>query len=147
MGLDTTHDCWHGSYSAFNRWREMIAKLAGLPPLPLMEGFFERGHYTDPFVEYEKRYPNLAASYYESLPIKWKSLRASPLYKLLYHSDCDGELDWKDCNSIADELEKLVPKLPKREAGGHIGDWRDKTQTFIAGLRSAYEARENVQFH
>jgi len=20
-GLDTTHECWHGAYSAFNRWR------------------------------------------------------------------------------------------------------------------------------
>lgn len=22
MGLDTSHDCWHGAYSAFTRWRQ-----------------------------------------------------------------------------------------------------------------------------
>ncbi len=38
MGLDTTHDCWHGPYSSFNRWRTQLAAEIGLP-LPLMEGF------------------------------------------------------------------------------------------------------------
>ena len=27
MGLDTTHGCWHGTYSAFNRWRNKIAEM------------------------------------------------------------------------------------------------------------------------
>lgn len=26
MGLDTTHDCWHGSYGSFNAWRIQLAK-------------------------------------------------------------------------------------------------------------------------
>lgn len=42
MGLDTSHDCWHGAYSAFNRWREAVAKAAGIP-LQLMEGFWGYG--------------------------------------------------------------------------------------------------------
>ncbi len=29
MGLDTSHDCWHGAYSAFGRWRRAIAEAAG----------------------------------------------------------------------------------------------------------------------
>jgi hypothetical protein len=29
VGLDTTHDAWHGAYSAFSRWRELIAVAAG----------------------------------------------------------------------------------------------------------------------
>jgi hypothetical protein len=33
MGLDTTHDCWHGAYSAFMRWRRKLAEVAGYPPL------------------------------------------------------------------------------------------------------------------
>lgn len=37
MGLDTTHGCWHGAYSAFHRWRVEVAKAAGIP-LELMEG-------------------------------------------------------------------------------------------------------------
>lgn len=40
MGLDTTHGCWHGAYSAFMRWREKLAEVAGIP-LWLMEGFYE----------------------------------------------------------------------------------------------------------
>lgn len=30
MGLDTTHDCWHGAYSAFHRFRHGIARAIGL---------------------------------------------------------------------------------------------------------------------
>src|SRR5437016_2133419 len=41
MGLDTTHDCWHGAYSAFMRWRTKLAEVAGLPPLMLIESFYE----------------------------------------------------------------------------------------------------------
>ena len=40
MGLDTSHNCWHGAYSAFMRWRQEIAKAAGIP-LMLMEGFYD----------------------------------------------------------------------------------------------------------
>lgn len=39
MGLDVSHGCWHGSYSAFNRWRHGIARAAGIP-LDLMEGYW-----------------------------------------------------------------------------------------------------------
>jgi hypothetical protein len=27
MGLDTTHDAWHGAYSAFMRWREKVGPV------------------------------------------------------------------------------------------------------------------------
>ncbi len=40
MGLDTSHGCWHGAYSAFMRWRETIAAIAGIP-LWLMENFYD----------------------------------------------------------------------------------------------------------
>ncbi len=29
MGLDTTHDCWHGSYGSFSRFRDALATAAG----------------------------------------------------------------------------------------------------------------------
>jgi len=29
MGLDTSHECWHGAYSAFTRWRHELATVAG----------------------------------------------------------------------------------------------------------------------
>ena len=31
MEPDTTHYCWHGPYSAFNRWRQQLADLLGYP--------------------------------------------------------------------------------------------------------------------
>ena len=30
MGLDTTHDCWRGSYSSFNRFRYSLAEQIGI---------------------------------------------------------------------------------------------------------------------
>jgi hypothetical protein len=43
MGLDVSHECWTGAYSAFHIWRCKIAELKGLPPLELMEGFYIGG--------------------------------------------------------------------------------------------------------
>lgn len=30
MGLDTSHNCWHGPYSTFNDFREWLGKLVGI---------------------------------------------------------------------------------------------------------------------
>lgn len=133
MGLDTTHDCWHGAYSAFGRWREKIAEVAGLPPLGLMEGFYTR-------------LADGIGKAYPTLPIKWEWLKPDPLHILLNHSDCDGEIDWRDCPSIADRLEELLPLLPEGNLA-HIENWRNRTTAFIKGLREAYNKRENVEFH
>lgn len=46
MGLDTTHDCWHGAYSGFMRWRIGVAKAAGVPLL-LMDSFWGISPYFD----------------------------------------------------------------------------------------------------
>lgn len=44
-------------------------------------------------------------------------------------------------------LKELLPLLLEGDGGGHIGDWREKTQTFIDGLMRAHEAGEDVEFH
>jgi hypothetical protein len=147
MGLDCSHGCWHGAYSAFMRWREKLAEVAGLPPLLLMEGFFRKGEYTDPIKEYAKMFPNLGESFYNTLPISWECLKPDILYELLYHSDCDGELNWEICEDLANRLTELLPLLPVGEGGGHIGNWRDTTSKFIDGLRLAYSKKENVGFY
>lgn len=151
MGLDTSHGAWHGAYSAFMTWRKKIAEVMGLPPLELMEGFY------DPIEDSRmipSLYPGIVKDYSHTLkeldkrlPIKWESLNPSPLHELLYHSDCDGEIEWEKCNVMANELEKLLPLFPEENAGGHIGFWREKTLTFITGLRKAYVAKENLDFH
>jgi len=140
MGLDTSHDCWHGAYSAFMRWRKKLAEVAGLPPLDLMEGFFPMGHHYA-FAGCEDQ------EWYQCLPIKWDALRPDVLHVLLDHSDCDGWIPAIYCGPLADRLAELLPLLPDGDDPGHIGNWRAKTQQFINGLREAHEAGQDVDFH
>lgn len=162
MGLDTSHDCWHGAYSAFHRWRCKLAEVAGLPPLEFMEGFWADPGGTRPSgvaltlrvaaSDLKRAYPesDIAESLlrrFEGFPIRWACLKPDPLYVLLYHSDCDGSISAADCGPIADRLAQLLPLLPSDPDHGHIGDWRAKTQAFIDGLRAAAAAGEDVMFH
>lgn len=165
MGLDTTHGCWHGAYSAFGRWREGLAKVAGIP-LHLMEHYYTEDSWIDG--PPDKDAMNWAApreggplckSHYGPLlhswinrvsawlPISWDVLKPDVLHILLDHSDCDGWIEAEHCAALADRLEELLPLLPTEYDSGHIGDWRDKTQKFIDGLRLAASRGENVEFH
>lgn len=150
MGLDTSHGCWHGAYGAFHRWRTKLAEVAGLPPLELMEGFYKPldSHGGLPTL-YHGREEWLGLKHLDSLlPISWDCLNPDEaLHLLLSHSDCDGVIPSEMCSPIADRLEELLPLLPGEDAGGHIGYWRDKTQTFIDGLRLASRLGEDVDFH
>lgn len=156
MGLDCSHNAWHGAYSAFMRWRRKLAEVAGLPPLDLMEGFYSPLTGTPPTLYHG---PNTRAPAYgpdsrpymasldDQLPISWDCLKPDPLYELLYHSDCEGEIPAERCGPIADSLEKLIPLLPDEDGGGHIFNWRQKTQQFVDGLRAAAAAGEPLDFH
>ena len=158
MGLDCSHNAWHGAYSAFMRWREKLAEVAGLPPLMLMEGFYTPlDDMRMPATLYHGIDTNRPAYGAGSepymarldaqLPIRWECLKPSALHELLYHSDCDGEIPADRCGPIADALEALVPLLPDEVAGGHIGHWREKTMQFVTGLRAAAAAGEPLDFH
>lgn len=120
MGLDTTHDCWHGAYSAFMRWRMKLAEVAGYGDLKRYEGF-----------DGSQPWPK----------------NGDALQILLNHSDCDGIIKAKDCGRIADRLEELMPALAVAgEGGGHVGDYAGKTRLFIDGLREAAARGEDVEF-
>ena len=157
MGLDCSHNAWRGSYGAFMRWRLKLAEVAGLPPLELMEGFYEpldtkfsptlyHGPGTLDGADGPDTAPYLA-NLDDRLPIRWESLKPSALHELLAHSDCDGEIPPDRCGPIADALEALIPLLPDENAGGHIGNWRAKTQQFVDGLRLAAADGEPMDFH
>jgi hypothetical protein len=144
MGLDVSHDCWHGAYSAFHRFRMELAKAAGIP-LPLMEGYQAReGHnfeyVTNPALKY---WLDLVLHY---LPIKWDHFRDDPLTILLDHSDGDGWIDRRDEIPLAKRLEELAPLLDSVESGGHLGNVGHAARTFAAGLRRAHEAKQRVEF-
>lgn len=90
MGLDTTHDCWHGAYSRFMQWRIELAKAAGMPPLRDMRGFSG----DRPCLEWEDQVPDV-------------------IHVLLNHSDCDGEIAHSDCLPLARRLCVLAALVPE----------------------------------
>jgi hypothetical protein len=80
MGLDVSHNCWCGSYTAFNNFRREIAHLAGLD----------------------------LNSYYGLGGTKlWVSAEEEPLVTLLSHSDCEGEIAWEDLSTLIQRLREI----------------------------------------
>ena len=179
MGLDTSHGCWHGAYSAFTRWRTVLAQAAGIP-LWLMEGYYappeadliartaprafafsvgESGGFvatkdslTSALADAAERgdagrWEAWSSKFRDALPLQWEMLKPDPLHALLDHSDCEGSIAASDCAPLADRLEELLSELPAEDDPGHIGNWRAKTETFIAGLRLAASKNEDVEFH
>lgn len=145
MGLDTSHDCWHGAYGAFSRWRDKLAEVAGYAIAKVdfsgqgdrmadMMGardtvLIDWGHIAD------KNYMG-----------EWDAMPADPLILLIAHSDCDGLIHPEHAGPLADRLAELLPLLPEGEAPGHVRHWRQTTQRFIDGLREAAAAGEDVEF-
>lgn len=130
MGLDVSHGCWYGAYSAFHRLRiEILATVTG-----------ERVDYSD----YD-RYIKLV----EEFPMR------EPLREFLLHSDSDGEIDRASQIPMADMLDVVADAMDSKlsttedEGVGHIaraGGYVAAIRDFAAGLRRAYENNETVQF-
>lgn len=86
MGLDTSHNAWHGPYSSFNKFRNEVCIAAGLGKLDDYEGFGgSKG---------------------------WKFVKEQPLNALLNHSDCDGAIAWQEGEALAIALELVACKMP-----------------------------------
>lgn len=153
MGPDTTHDCWHGAYSAFTRWRDKLGEVAGYTyhhdVHELSEGTVMRSTRVTPDIDWG----NIEATIGRDLFGKWPAIPVrpdgtpDPLIVLLAHSDCEGEIQANFCAPLADRLEELLPLLGDEEGGGHIGAYADKTRTFIDGLRRAADLGEADGFH
>jgi hypothetical protein len=85
MGLDTTHNAWHGPYSAFNRFRELLMIAYNGSNLRGYEGFGG----------------NLSMDNIEDAGLKI----------FFNHSDCDGEITAADCHLVANGLRSLSEKI------------------------------------
>lgn len=120
MGLDTSHNCWHGPYSMFMRWRCWLHLYLTNDP---------------------------KGATHEALRDAWKAGvyddQTVPINVLMAHSDCEGEIPAEMCGPIADALEALLVKMPERGTYDHA---RPATLRFIAGLRVAAAAGEPVVF-
>ncbi len=122
LGLDTSHDCFHGAYSRFHRFRLAVGRAAGFKETP--DGYFDLG------VD-----PNDEGALYGD----WQSAPDDPILVLLAHSDCEGHILANHAAHVATRLEQLLPDLDA-EAVEIAGQ-------FIAGLRLAAEYGEPVEFH
>lgn len=147
MGLDTTHDCWHGAYSAFTRWREHLAKVAGYE-VHMVE--FEDGQFPSrmrlAMLDWGLIGPKYLNGDWDQIPVRIDGT-PDPLLILITHYDCEGHILTQHCGPLADRLEELLPKLEGEDGGGHIGSYTEKTQQFIKGLRLASKRGEKVTFH
>ena len=138
MGLDTTHDCWHGSYHSFSAWRNHVAEAAGYP-IGDRDGL-DGETYVLPWDLFPMaRYDGEG---WAQQPVE------DPLLHLLVHSDCDGLIHPSEGRHIAARLEQLLPRIQEQSPRY---EWlRDRavplTEAFIAGLRRAAEAGEDVEF-
>ncbi len=163
MGLDTSHNAWHGPYSAFNNFRRQLAKHYGIP-LDLMQGFYtgdngELGNVmTYPFYFAKQRLMDIEFSpikrVEEYLPLKWEDFKPNAIHELLYHSDCEGYINWTSCGKIAKELNKLLSKLDKDEVKKPVEPQRamyngfyEAVKQFANGCQLAFDSKERLEFH
>jgi hypothetical protein len=136
MGLDTTHDAWHGAYGAFTRFRNALARAAGYEVDEQSRSVMIDWAHTE-----DKNY------YGEWDTIPCNTIGPDPLLLLIIHSDCEGHLEPEHCVLLADRLTELLPALEGQDGGGHLGNVRATTERFINGCRAAAVAGERLEFH
>lgn len=147
MGLDITHDAWHGAYGAFSRWRDALAEAAGYETAKLVEHEELPGKYGRATVLIDWGHIEEKNYYGEWDQIPCGSTGPDPLLLLIAHSDCDGHLEPEHCGLLAERLTELLPLIPEdADGGGHLGNVRAKTEQFIAGCRAAVDAGERLEF-
>lgn len=119
MGLDTTHNAWHGPYSSFGRWRKWLAKQIGFN-LEEMQGYGG----DRPFDEMDH-----------------------DIKPLLNHSDCDGELSPEECKQIANGLKQIIDKVSNQSTDLIESRHIEVTIQFREGCLLAYSQNETIEFH
>lgn len=138
MGLDTSHDCWHGPYSMFMQWREWVSEQIGLPLYMMQMYNGEHGKGVHPVGN-------------DGGVIPW-SVISHPLVPLLAHSDCNGRLRWWECKDISlallqliRETENIDGKFPESNRACY-DSMHGACKRFAIGCIKAYKAREDVIF-
>lgn len=120
MGLDTTHDCWHGAYSSFNEFRYELGRRIGIN-LDDYKGYHGNG-------------------------TKELTSIAHPLMPLFNHSDCDGELSVEECKQIVSGLNGVIEAAVPEDKDSPFSFLRKVVQ-FRDGCLLAISKNEIVEFH
>lgn len=129
MGLDVSHDIWHGPYSQFHRWRNWVAQQIGLPfelvagiapELPTLEQrkkltwFGEHALLRDVGAFQDQNLLDKLVQGYTT-QIDLNLMRGHPLYYIFAHGDCNGRLRWWHCKDIAIFLSQLLRETESDE--------------------------------
>lgn len=122
MGLDTTHNCWHGAYSSFNRFRYWLAEKIGVD-LNEYIGYSENG-------------------------TKYLSSIDHDIMPLLNHSDCEGILTVQECILVSSGIEKILSSISEEEKKDeeHPFSYLNNAIQFKEGLDLAISRGEAVEF-
>lgn len=146
MGLDLSHDCWHGACSAFSRWRNKLAEVAGYDfhKIPMFEG--GPPSYDVPTIDWALVRERQLMGDWDDIPCRLDGTR-DPLLILITHYDTEGIIKKEHTGPLADRLEELLPLLGEEDGGGHVGSYAEKTEIFVKGLREASKRGERVTFH
>lgn len=126
MGLDTSHNAWHGPYSSFNNFRKWLASKINVD--------------LNEYIGYMN--PN-ATKEIESINHK--------IMPLLNHSDCEGDLTPAECLQIAEGIDEILNNLSKDEIDHpenqhHFSNY-NKAKQFRDGCLFAHSKNENIEFH
>lgn len=136
MGLDTTHNCWHGSYTGFSHWRNMVAATIDWK-------ISTDGHYGIP----EDRIPDQQpmGGYPNSVYLGiWSNDPADVIDVLMVHSDCEGIIPHRFTLPLAQRLLQVADRMIEDE----VDQWYiDAARDFASGLMRAHRANEDVEFH
>lgn len=119
MGLDTTHNCWHGPYSSFNRFRHSLASQIGIN--------------LDEYVGYG--------------PTEGKDLNSIQhgIRPLLNHSDCDGFLTVKEAKEIAKGLSNILENFDEEIEADF--NFKENIEQFREGCLLAVKENKKIEFH
>jgi len=148
MGLDTTHDAFHGGYGSYLILRESLMVAAGYrrskeyPPTYEWDG--------DPDFDL----PENKAIWDQARMGEIDEWPFDPVLFLWAHEDCDGIIKPLIAGQIADRIDELLPKIQAATltfAPAWADSERGRTTStmaiqFMSGLREASLAGEDVEF-
>lgn len=115
MGLDFTHGDAHWSYGGFMRFRARLIET------------LELGNLNDMYDD---------GSYYEKL-------ENIPIFPLINHSDCDGELTVEEMKAIIPQLDLIVSMWESQQPSDYDAE---RGRQFVDGMKYAIEENEPMEF-